>query len=724
MLLLAAMRRGESRWSGHARLIAACAAILLAPLLVPLLVGRVFTRDDFGALHLPFRFLYQDALTSGHLLLWTPAYHKGFFLFGAGETGMAHPWHLALYRFLPLGPAFNLEIASSYVSLFAGTALLWRRLGLSREGALFGAMLFAFSGFTIFNAMHVNHIGAFAHAPWMLLAAHVLMTARSPRTRGFAFAGLAIATGLQLLAGNPQYVWLTAIAMAGLVAWSRTQGASWGSAGLAILALGCGGLIGAVQIVPTLDFLRDSTRAAWSPETALTFSLSPLNLIQLWSPFAFEFRVTAPPSEEFIVNEFVVYNGAFCTAAVLWVAANYKQMPRRPLLMALLAFAAINLLLAFGRHGGIYSLLLEIPGIRSFRAPARHLLLVHLAMSGVAGLVLDDLLATTRRSTRGLPQLWPLYLLISLAMVTAIAGAALSGTAWAASHQLRFSPLLRAAPWTAMVVAVSAAIIMAARGRRGAMAVVIVLSTIDLGAWGYSYLYRWNPIRSIDQLKAEATAPAAAKPGDVIRTYPGGRDAYAILRGIYLTRGYTGLYAQQILDPQDPATERLAGLTWEGDGERWQPVADVLPRARLLASAIATADPRAALPAVDPRVTALVESPLTLSGPPGTAAVRDEEPGRFEVETDAGGPQLLVMTERFHRGWVASIDGRPATKMRVYGDFLGCVVPAGKHRVSLVFSPPSVRLGLLTTIAGLAITLGAALWLGRRPLSQADVDIR
>lgn len=68
--------------------------------------------------------------------------------------------------------------------------------------------------------------------------------------------------------------------------------------------------------------------------------------------------------------------------------------------------------------------------------------------------------------------------------------------------------------------------------------------------------------QSIDELKVEATAPTEAKPGDVIRTFVGGRDAGAVLRGLRLTMGYTGLYAAQVLDPRDRVTERLSGLTW------------------------------------------------------------------------------------------------------------------------------------------------------------------
>ena len=133
-------RRSELWWIG------VCGGALFLPLLFPLLTGRVFTKDDFAALHLPFRYLYREALRSGDSFLWTSAYHSGFYLHGEGEAGMAHPLHLLLYRFLPLGPAFNLEIVSTYVAMLAGTGLLLRRLGLTSQSAWFGAVVFTFSG--------------------------------------------------------------------------------------------------------------------------------------------------------------------------------------------------------------------------------------------------------------------------------------------------------------------------------------------------------------------------------------------------------------------------------------------------------------------------------------------------------------------------------------------------------------------------------------------------
>ena len=161
-----------------------------------------------------------------------------------------------------------------------------------------------------------------------------------------------------------------------------------------------GALFGAVQLLPTLDFARESTRMAYSQDEALSFSLSPLNLVQLWSPFAFRFRIHAPESEALIVHEFIVYNGAFCTMALAWVAMRWRQQTRRGLLVALLALAAISFVLAMGRYGGVYTWLAHLPGLRNLRAPARHLVLFQLALSGIAAVAFEDLLGMIRRGER------------------------------------------------------------------------------------------------------------------------------------------------------------------------------------------------------------------------------------------------------------------------------------------------------------------------------------
>jgi hypothetical protein len=303
---------------------------------------------------------------------------------------------------------------------------------------------------------------------------------------------------------------------------------------------------------------------------------------------------------------------------------------------------------------------------------------------------------------------------IALSVITTLVTASLAGSAWASANGLLFSGPLRAVSWTAIVIVVCALMMLSARGVRGALPLLIVAAAADLGAWGYSYVLRYNPIKSLDEIKLEATAPPEARPGDVIRTYVGGHDAGAVLRGLRLTMGYTGLYAVQRLDPRERVTERLSGLTWEGDGNRWWRAGDTLPRGRLVSQVLTSTNPRASVKAVDSARVAIVDRNILIGGSPGSAQLVHDSPGHLEFETVTGSEQILVVTERFHRGWQIEVDGQAIEPMRVDGDFLGCVVPEGRHRVTLRFLPDSVTTGRWLSAAGVMLTTAGAGLLARR----------
>ncbi len=693
------------------RLIALCCGALFIPLLVPLCIGRVFTRDDLAAMHLPFRYLYREALLAGDSFLWTPALRSGLYLHGEGEAGFAHPLHFLLYRLLPLGPAFNLEIIGSYIAMLAGTGLLLLRLGLSSESAWFGAMVFAFSGFNLFNLMHVNHIATVAHAPWVLLGAHLLLTSTDRRGRARAFAGLALVVGSQLLVGNPQYVWLTLVALGYMTLCLLYAGAPYSRVPLLLGAVTLGAFVGAVQVLPTLDFVQETTRVTWSPDQALSFSLAPLNLIQLWSPFAFRFRVYAPPSEAFIVHEFIVYNGAFCTVALAWLAMRWRQQTRRGLLTALLVFAAITFVLAMGRYGGLYVWLAQLPALRTFRAPARHLVLFQLALSGIAAIVFEDLVGLVRRGEKTeLRRLWPLAIPVVASVTTTAVAAALAQSSWAAVRDVPLSGVLRAAPWAALIVAMALLLTMAGRGVRWSVPVLIVFVACDQGLWGYSYAYRWGPLQTVAALAASAEVPPDAQRGDLISPMTGGGPVnLPLLRGLRLATGYFGLETSSVLDPTDPLTQRLAGVAWRPSGTTWVPVPDSMPRARLVSTAQRSRDVKNDVHTIDISRVALVDRSIeTLSGSPdhrGSVRVLEDRPGSIVLETTATDTQLLVVTERFHGGWRVTEDDRERETARMYGDYLGCVVQPGQHRVVFTFAPDSARYGLRASLAGVVLTL-------------------
>src|SRR5262249_19290276 len=149
------------------------------------------------------------------------------------------------------------------------------------------------------------------------------------------------------------------------------------------------------------------------------------------------------------------------------------------------------------------------------------------------------------------------------------------------------------------------------------------------------------------------------------------------------------------LDYRRPAALRVAGVRWVyrlADGRpSWDAVPDPLPRARLVARAVPSAWPLLDLDRIDVATTALVDyPPLPHQGPPGGAELVSDRPGGLPVSAVADGRQLLVLTERAHRGWTAQLDGRETRVLRVNGDFLGCYVPPGAHRVRFQYRPAAL----------------------------------
>jgi hypothetical protein len=146
-----------------------------------------------------------------------------------------------------------------------------------------------------------------------------------------------------------------------------------------------------------------------------------------------------------------------------------------------------------------------------------------------------------------------------------------------------------------------------------------------------------------------------------------------------------------------------------------------MPRARLVATARPSDDINADVRRVDLARVALVDKTVAgLSGvagreESGSLRVVEDRPGSIVVETASDGRQLLVLTERFHGGWRATQDGAARETTRVYGDFLGCFVDPGRHRVALTFAPASAVYGLYASVAGLALTVIVTTLIWPRP---------
>ena len=672
-------RRDGGRLEPLAVLVAVCSLALLAPLLGPLISGRVFVYNDLAWFHLPLRYLYQQALHAGDTVLWTPSIFAGFYLHGEGQIGLFHPFHQLLYRVLPLAAAFDLELVTSYPVAFGGTFWFLRRLRFSRAAALFGAMLFAFSGFNLLHHHHMNMVAVVAHMPWLLATADVLIVDERKQARAFAFAGMALVLGSELLLGFPQGVWWNAIALGAFVVFRTAETQRWRRLPLCAAAVAIGVLLGGIQLLPTVDAVAHSMRMDVTPEFSLTFSLHPFNLFQLWSPYFFQ-RGAYSAGEATLFHEFGIYSGSILQVALVWVWIRRNALrERRALITAATVFAGICLLLALGRYGGIAVVLTQLPIFESLRGSVRYIVLVQFTLAILAAVTIDDLLAIADgRTSPTTGPMAPLWIPAALGIATTLA----LNSRLLPYGRYTFASAAVAASGVAIVAAVTLLVFLAGRRLRGAIAALVVVTTADLAAWGLTFVYR-EPARTI----AEMTAAIPPAPADTTDSYASATDRgpyrsdLLVMRGYRLTSGYVALYPATRHPLDGDAARALSGTRWSftPDGVRI-PVEGSAARVRLL------------------------DEQQREAG--GSARLSVDRPGELVAEVDAPGRRTLAFTERFHAGWSATIDGVPLEMVRVDGDFLGCMVDGGVHQIRLTFKPRSFVYGAIVSAIGAMLLAG------------------
>ena len=709
----------------------AAALLLLGAMTAPLLFGRVNIADDLGAFHLPIRAFYAGQLARGEAFDWMPQLFDGFYLTGEGQAGTYHPWHWLLYRALPLPVAFELELLGSYPFMLWGMYWFLRRR-LPRGAAALGGLAFTFSGFNLLHFVHPNAIAIVAHIPWSLGCIDRLMGAADRRGAAMAAAGLALLTGSQLLLGYPQYVWFSLLAEAGMVVflWRSTPGGIGSKPLLLLLAAKMVGLmLGGVQLLPMIDALTHAARQSPQAEYLASGSLNSLNLLQLIAPYLYADRVLAVNT-----HEFGLYIGAVPLVLLVWLACYPQPLGRlRPMVRAAGLLAVFALCMAMGDAGQIYRLQRFLPLVGSFRYPCRYLVLLHLATSVLAAVGFVTLVRQYRGGRRvAWRQMRPLWLVAFMSVGAAILGIVL--------HDRRpFGPWPAILLGPALISTAALLLALAARGSRAALVGLVLFAALDLGSYGLSYAVLYPPYTArLDRLIAATFVPPSPAGGRMVADMmrfddPGPRRGNLfIMAGWDRADGYAGLEPQRRLDYRQLAALRVAGVRWvrrsttssaiagllDGD-PNWRQVPAPLPRVRLVTRVQASDDPARDLARINIETTALVEPPSeTASGggsveqaiaPPGTAEIVAQRPGRWQIETDCGSEQLLVVAESFHSGWRARVDGRVVPVVRVNGDFLGCRVGPGHSKVVLEFRPWSLLAGRAMTCVGIGLLIGLAL---------------
>jgi hypothetical protein len=391
-----------------------------------------------------------------------------------------------------------------------------------------------------------------------------------------------------------------------------------------------------------------------------------------------------------------------------------------------LTLGGLAIFLALGSNGGLYSLQMRLPLVKHFRAPARYVNLLGFAAGVLSALAASRLLATKQASedrdgeTNGRPLVF-----LALPWFVVIVGLSI-----AAAFRLRYPAAepsgLANSFWAGPIFLLGGAAtwMLAARGRRIGLLLLTLLLGLDVGLFVVKGKacgrVAWDYTMPLSDWKANADLPPIRHAGRILGLFY--EAAHVLPNGERLVNGYKGgLEPRKLLDYQQLAALRVSGAAWvrqhEGipgfyvpglrsAGKGWYEVPRPLPRVRLLDRSQMSEDPAADLQHIDVDTTALTTHPLDLDvGRPGKAEMLEEQPGELHLRVETTGRQLLVIADSHDPAWQVQIDGTPGTVERVNGDFLGCVVEAGRHDVRFVFLPASLYYGRRLTGTGLVLAL-------------------
>jgi hypothetical protein len=229
----------------------------------------------------PLKHFFHERLLRGELPLWNPLILMGTPYLANLQSGVFYPPSLLLLLPLPLG--FNLFLFAHYLIALSGAWMWLRARGLGGIPAAAGAAVFTLGGYLVSLLNLTNHLQAAAWAPWVLFCWSRFAT----NGRASDFLWLVLALSVELLGGSPENLLLTLLAV---VAWTVCGSfRAWGEMvrllGYLALASMATAALCAVQLLPTLEYLAQSSRAAsLSFEHIALYSFQPVSALQLLLP--------------------------------------------------------------------------------------------------------------------------------------------------------------------------------------------------------------------------------------------------------------------------------------------------------------------------------------------------------------------------------------------------------------------------------------------------------
>ena len=696
-------------------------------------VKNALTSDAFSQFYL-WKELSIDLFRGGIVPLWNKYSFSGTSLLGTFHSSVLFPANLLLL--LPSGFGWGMFILSSALAAAFSMYLFLGTLVKEKASRVIGSLIYAFAGPMTTWSQFGTAVWAASLLPLILYCLDGTIKGR----RLIYFPLLTFLTGLLIFAGHVQLLTYT-IVIAPLYFFYRqkkTLGKINPNLSLkVILAAGLGLGLGAVQLLPALDFFGRSIRTEENYASFFNFGLSHwTQAIRLWAADFFGNPVTINHFSSFSYHEYSSYLGVFVLPLIVSFLPNS--------FFSYLFFA--SLFLAFDNPISRFIFSLPLP-LLTYSSASRIFFLTNLAAAVLAALAIDNLFADRKSSRRRL-----VFASLFLTAVTLIAILFVDGAHRAISlrNSFFYFSLLSAFLLSAVFV----------KNRFILSLLLVLLFSLDLGRYYAKYnpfvsrtfifpdtpvttflkeqkppfriaredtnllpanswtAYRLESVEGYDPLFSSDYAHYFHRLSG--NPYENRVSRYALLEGIN-HKFLSAANVKYILTKNTTEASARSYLAADLIKEGYLPVftdksvtvyADPIVKSRAyFVTKVRFAKDRAQMgqvlddPQFDPTTEAIIMGePFEPNFGQNEVLAINHRDNEVEITIRSQDGGFLILSDAYDPGWRVYVDGTRTALYQVNGAQRGVVIPAQTGQVTFRYEPASFKLGLIITLTSLALT--------------------
>ncbi|HEX8137153.1 MAG TPA: hypothetical protein VF544_06145 [Pyrinomonadaceae bacterium] len=434
---------------------------------------------------------YHVAAYYSPRVFWDTMLLGGTPLFADPQIMMWYPPEMILCL---IPGSWNFFVVSAYVMASCFAYGYSYAVTGSRLGALVSGIVYGMSGFMM---AHLGHTTIIHSAAWMPLIVWSFEMMRRRMSAGW-FTLCCLAVTCCLLAGHSQ-IFFYSLALAGcyvLVMGWRAPVGRWRYYLLAALVVCLGLGLAAIQLIPTAELARLSLRAELRFIDFVTFSIPRRQLLMLIYPVLFGGIPSWGPTAyfgEWNITELASYVGLL---PLMLAAVGLFARGRRKFAIFWLCAGTVALLLAMGEATPLARIVYRLPFLGLFRAQARHVVELALAVSVLAGIGVSSLerRETSRRLVLIVVSAGALLMLASLFFIHSRLD---MYSNWKGVGGVKLLPWANPTIGVPVLVflAAAAAFLFWAMRPKSIAATILLLAVlvIDLGTFGWTYEWHFRP---------------------------------------------------------------------------------------------------------------------------------------------------------------------------------------------------------------------------------------